>query len=256
MLAIRVIPCLLKRNSSLVKTVKFGDFQYIGDPVNTIQIFNELEIDELVFLDILATRENKKPDFDLIKKVASECFMPLAYGGGIRSLEEMKKIYNLGVEKLIICTQAIEEPTFIQKATALFGSQSVVVSIDVKKNFWGRYEVYTHSGTKNSKKTPEEIAKLMQKMGAGEILLNSIDNDGMMKGYDLKLVKLIDSAIDLPLIVCGGAGKINDLGKAIRAGASAVAAGSLFVYQKQNRAVLVNFPNEKELKEVLPKGAR
>lgn len=254
MLQTRVIPCLLKHNQALVKTIKFKDFHYIGDPVNTIQIFNNLEVDELVLLDILATKKKDKPDFDLIKKVASECFMPLSYGGGVRSLGDMKRIFSLGVEKIIICSYALENPDFIKKAAAVFGSQSVVVAIDVKKNIWGKYEVYGKSGTEDYKYDPIEFAKLMQDNGAGEILLNSIDCDGTMKGFDLNLIKAVSGVIDIPLIACGGAGEIRDIGLSVKSGASAVALGSLVVYLTQDtNSVLINFPERKEIDQILKK---
>jgi len=251
-LSVRVMPCLLKRHGALVKTVKFKNFTYIGDPVNTIQIFNNLEVDELVLLDIMATKENQKPDFTLIKNIASECFMPLAYGGGIRDISDMKKIFNLGVEKIVICSYAVENPLFIKKASEIFGSQSVVVSIDVKKNFWGKYEVFSHSGTKSTKIDPALFAKKMGEIGAGEIFLNSIDRDGTFQGYDLDLIKKTTAVINIPLIACGGAGEYRDLNKPIKAGAQAVAAGSLFVYQRKNtESVLINFPTSQELNSIL-----
>lgn len=246
----RIIPCLLNKGSSLVKTIKYKEVNYIGDPVNTVQIFNNLEVDELIFLDITATSEKRRPPFEMISKITGECFMPLAYGGGIRSIEDMRTIFGLGVEKVVICTQAIQNPELIKEASRLFGSQSIVVSIDVNKNILGRYKVYTNSGKKATNKDPLDIAVLMKEMGAGEIILNSIDRDGTMIGYDLELIKRISSAVSIPLIACGGAGKTEDLAKAIRAGASAAAAGSLFVYQGINRSVLINFPSRDELREV------
>lgn len=249
MLIPRVMPCLLKKGSALVKTIKFKDENYIGDPINTIKIYNDLEADELVLLDILATREKRKPPFDFIAQVASECFMPMTYGGGIREIDDMRRIFNLGVEKIVICTHAVDELLFIKQAAELFGSQSVVVSIDVKKN-WGKYEVYIEGGTNPTKLDPVKFAVMMEQMGAGEIFLNSIDKDGAMEGYDLELIQRVASAVNVPLIACGGAGRIEDLGEAIKAGASAVAAGSLFVYQGKNRSVLINFPSHSELQEM------
>ncbi len=246
----RIIPCLLNRGSSLVKTIKFKETNYIGDPVNTVQIFNNLEVDELVFLDITATNEKRKPSFEMISKITGECFMPLTYGGGIRSIEDMKTIFGLGVEKIIVCTYAIENPYFIKEASRLFGCQSIVISIDVKKNFGGKYEIFVNSGKKATRKNPADIAILMKEMGAGEIMLNSIDKDGTMSGYDLELIKRISSAVSIPLIACGGAGKLEDFAQAIEAGASAVAAGSFLVYQGINRAVLINFPLREELNEI------
>jgi len=251
MLTTRVIPCLLKRHKALVKTIKFNKFNYIGDPVNTLQIFNNLMVDEIVVLDILATLEGKKPDFDFIKDIASECFMPLAYGGGIKTLEEIKKIFSLGVEKVIICSAAVENPQLIREASQAFGGQSIVVSIDVKKNIWGRYEVKTFSGRKKTGLDPVDFAKKAVELGAGEILLNSIDRDGTMSGYDLDLIKKISKTINVPLVAVGGAGEYSDLNRPIKSGASAVAAGSLFVYQRKNyESVLVNYPTPIELSKI------
>lgn len=247
----RVIPVLLKKNGSLVKTVKFSDLTYIGDPVNTVQIFNNLEVDEIVFLDITATNEKRVPDFDFISHLTDECFMPFAYGGGITKISEMKTIFSLGCEKVILCTAAHENPQLIKEAANKFGSQSIIISVDVKKNFWGKYEVFSHAGKINMKLDPIAFAKNMQELGAGEILLNSIDNDGTMKGYDLELTKKVSSQISIPLVSCGGCGKITDIKEVIDAGASAAGAGSLFIYQNTNRAVLINFPTQKELKDLL-----
>lgn len=256
MLTTRVIPCLLNHEGALVKTIKFKNFNYIGDPLNTVQIFNNLEVDELVFLDITASKNNREPDYALISDMAGECFMPLAYGGGVKTIKQMKKIFNLGIEKIIICSEALNNPDFITEAANLFGSQSVVVSIDVKKNIWGKYEVCGVSGIKNAKLDPVEFAQKMEIAGAGEILLNSIDRDGVMEGYDLDLIKLVSKAITIPLIACGGAGVYTDLSKAVKAGAQAVAAGSLFVYQKKNRAVLVHYPVEEDMKQIFGKENR
>lgn len=189
MVRTRVIPCLLLRNRGLVKTVRFKDPKYLGDPINIVKIFNDKEVDELVFLDITATFENKKPPFQLMGKVASECFMPLCYGDGVRSLGDMKTLFRLGIEKVAVNSCAVENPTFIQAAADLFGSQSVIVSIDVKRTRWGKYEIFTHSGRKATGLDPIEFAVEMEKQGAGELLLNSIDRDGTMQGYDVELIK-------------------------------------------------------------------
>ncbi|MCK4364594.1 MAG: imidazole glycerol phosphate synthase subunit HisF [Thermoplasmatales archaeon] len=249
MLETRVFPCLLLKNGALVKTIKFDNPIYIGDPINTVKIYNSKEVDELVFLDITTTVENKKPSFEIVNQIATECFMPFVYGGGIRDLGDIKKIFKLGAEKVIINTYAIENPTFIKKASDQFGSQSILVSVDVKKNSFGKYEVYTHSGTKASNLDPITFATNMEKLGAGEIFLNSIDKDGTMEGYDLELINFMSKSVNVPLIACGGAGSTEDIGKAVKAGASAVAAGSIFIYQGQNRSVLINFPTREELKE-------
>ncbi|MBI1978603.1 MAG: imidazole glycerol phosphate synthase subunit HisF [Candidatus Aenigmarchaeota archaeon] len=251
MLGTRVFPCLLLRNSSLVKTIKFENPRYIGDPINTVIIYNEKEVDELVFLDITATTENRKPNFQTISEIASECFMPFAYGGGIKTLDDIKQTINLGAEKAVINTQAIKRPQFIKDAASFFGSQSVIVAIDIKKNHLGEYRVYSHSEKKLTGLDPVEFAVQMENLGAGEIFLNSVDRDGTMEGYDLELIKKVSEPLNIPIVACGGAGNIKDIGAAIKAGASAVAAGSIFIYQGKNRSVLINFPTKEELKEVL-----
>lgn len=251
MLRYRIIPCLLKKDSSLVKTIRFNETRYIGDAINTIQIFNNLEADEVIVLDITATKDGRKPDFEFITQVTDECFMPFAYGGGIDSIEDMKKIFSMGTEKIIICTKAFENKELIKNAASLFGSQSVIVSVDVKKNIFGKYQVYTHAGTRNTKLDPIRFAKDMEAMGAGEIFLNSIDNDGVMEGFDTNLIEKVSQSIGIPLIASGGAGSRGDLQQAIQAGAAAVAAGSLFVYQNKNRSVLINYPSQKELEEII-----
>jgi cyclase len=243
MLIPRVIPCLLLRNSGLVKTVKFKDPKYLGDPINIVKIFNEKEVDELVFLDITATVEGKRPPFKLLEKVASEAFMPLAYGGGVHNLEDIKTILGLGIEKVIINSYAVENPAFIRAAADFAGSQSVVASIDVKKSLWGKYEVHTYSGSKATGLDPVSVAVQMEAVGAGELLLNSIDRDGRMQGYDLDLVRQVTSAVSIPVVACGGARTVQDLVAAVmQGGASAAGAGSMFVFQGPHRAVLVSYP--------------
>lgn len=244
----RVIPCLLLRGQGLVKTTNFEHPKYIGDPINSVRIFNEKEVHELVFLDITATNEKRSPRFDLISNIASECFMPLGYGGGIKTLEDMHQIFSLGVEKIIINSVAVESPSIIQEASDLFGSQSIVVSIDAKKNFFGDYCILTHSGKIKTLWDPIKWAQEAEQHGAGEILLTAIDRDGTMKGYDIPLIRSVSKSISIPVVACGGAGKIDDFNKAIHeGGASAVAAGSMFVYYGKHRAVLINFPGDEEL---------
>jgi len=251
MLKTRVIPCLLLKDSGLVKTIKFKDPKYIGDPMNAVKIFNEKEVDELIILDISATIEKRKPSFEIINKIASECFMPFGYGGGVRNIEDMKKIFKIGVEKVIINNYAIENPLFVKEASIQFGSQSIVVSIDVKKNMSGEYEIFTHGGIEMTKLNLIEFVVKMEKMGAGELFLNAVDNDGTMQGYDIDLINKVSKAVNIPVIACGGAGRIEDFGKAIKAGASAISAGSMFVFFGKLRAVLINFPTQEELKEIL-----
>lgn len=252
MLKIRVIPCLLLKDGGLVKTVKFREPIYISDPINAVRIYNEKEVDELIFLDITATSENKKPPFKIISEIASECFMPLTYGGGIRSLEDIKKIFNLGVEKVCINSYAVENPLFIKSASDIFGGQSIVVSIDVKKNLFGKYEVFAFGGRKSTGLDPVNFAVQMEQVGAGEVLLTSIDRDGMWEGYDVELIKNVTAAVNIPVIACGGAGKIEDFAYAVKEGnASAVAAGSMIVFQGKGLGVLINFPTKDELQTIL-----
>lgn len=253
MLKPRVIPCLLLKNNGLIKTVKFRDPKYVGDPINAVKIFNDKEVDELVFLDITATAENRRPNFGLIADIASECFMPFGYGGGVRELDDMNELFNLGVEKVIINSYVLRDPSFIRRAADLFGSQSVVVSIDVKKNLFGRYEVYEHGSGKNTKLDPVQFARDMEAAGAGEVFLTSVDRDGTMQGYDIELITKVSQAVSVPVVACGGAGKLEDFQQAIKlGGASAVAAGSFFVFHGRHRAVLITYPGPEELNKILP----
>lgn len=247
MLKHRVIPILLLQDDGLVKTTKFKNPKYVGDPINAIRIFNDKEVDELVFLDILASKDKRSINFELIAHLASECFMPLCYGGGIKDVDTIRKILRLGVEKVSLNTSAFEKPEFVREAVKLFGSSTIVISIDAKKNIWGNYEVWTNGGTKNLKIGPSEAAKKMEALGAGEILLNAIDKDGTMLGYDGKLIEQVSRQISLPLIAAGGAGKTSDFPAAVNHGASAVAAGSMFVFHGKHRAVLITYPDRKEL---------
>ena len=252
MLMTRVMPCLLLKDGALVKTVKFKDPGYIGDPINAIRIYNEKEVDELIFLDITATIEKREPPYKVLSEIASECFMPVTYGGGVHDVETIRKILSLGIEKVAINSHAVTKPEFIRAAADKFGSSTIVVSIDVRKKLFGRYEVATHSGRKSTGLDPVDFAIKMEQMGAGEILLNSIDRDGTQEGYDIDLIKSVTSTIGVPLIACGGAGKIDDFRAAVKeGGASACAAGSMVVYFGRNRAVLINFPEREKLEDVL-----
>lgn len=252
MLKARVIPCLLVRGQGLVKTVKFKDPKYVGDPINAVKIFNGKEVDELILVDITATIEQRRPPMKLISEIASECFMPVCYGGGIRNLEDIQEILGLGIEKIAINSYAVENPSFIRNAAEAFGSQSIVVSIDVKKSLFGKYEVFTHAGKKATGLDPVAFALQMEEMGAGELLINSIDRDGVMGGYDLTLIKRVADSVHIPVIACGGAGKIADFAEAVKkAGVLAVAAGSLFVFYGKHRAVLINYPTQAELEKAL-----
>jgi cyclase len=245
----RVIPILLLKGDLLYKSVQFKDLKYVGDPRIAVKIFNDKGCDELVLLDITATNERRRPNFQLIEEIASEAFMPVAYGGGVRSQEDFKQIIRLGVEKVILCTHAAESADFVSEAARVHGSQSVVVCIDAKRNWMGQAQVMTHAGTKSAGVDPVALAKRMEAAGAGEIVVNSIDRDGTFKGYDLALIKAVSSAVTVPVIASGGAGELGHLVSAIReGGASAAAAGSIFVFQGPHRAVLITFPEDKKLR--------
>lgn len=247
----RIIPCLLLRNNGLVKTVKFKESTYIGDPINTIKIFNEKEVDEIFFLDIDATRLKKEPPYELIKNIASECFMPFAYGGGIHSLQQIERIITSGAEKVIINTHAFVTANFLKEAVHQFGSSTIAVSIDVKKEFLKGNVVYIKGGTMSTSLNPVDYAKKIESEGAGEILINSIDRDGVMEGYDIELIKSISRSIKIPIIACGGAGKLSDFSIAVKqGGASAVAAGSFFVFHGKRRAVLITYPSYSEISDL------
>lgn len=247
----RVIPCLLLRNKGLVKTVKFKDPKYVGDPINAVKIFNDKEVDELIFLDITATATNKEPDITYLKDIASECFMPLCYGGGVSTLLQIEKILSVGVEKVAINTQAFYNNNLIKEASRIHGSSTIVVSMDVKKNLWGKYQVFVKNGLVNTHIDPIEYSKKMEDLGAGEIMLNCIDNDGTMLGYNINLIQKIADNVNIPVIACGGAGNLGHFKQAIVEGhASAVAAGSFFVFHGKHRAVLITYPSSGELKNL------
>ncbi|MGD0341414.1 MAG: AglZ/HisF2 family acetamidino modification protein [Bacteroidales bacterium] len=247
----RIIPCLLLRDNGLVKTVKFKDSIYIGDPINTVKIFNEKEVDEIFFLDIDATKNKKEPPYEMIQDIASECFMPFAYGGGINSLRQIEKIIKSGAEKIIVNTQAYLQKDFIRKAVRQFGSSTIAVAIDVKNEFPGGNIVYIKGGTQSTGMDPVNYAREIEQYGAGEILINSIDRDGVMEGYDIELIKSVSQSVRIPVIACGGAGKLSDFGLAIKeGGASAAAAGSFFVFHGKRRAVLITYPSYSEISEL------
>lgn len=248
MLQTRIIPCLLLKNDSLVKTVNFKKPAYIGDPVNTARIFNELEVDELVLLDISATNKNRKPDFKILAELANECFMPLAYGGGVNNFKDAKKIFQIGIEKIVINSYTFENPQFITQLAEHFGNQAIVASIDVKKNMFGKYQVFSNSGTKKQKVDPVLWAQELERLGAGEILLTAIHQEGTWKGFDISIIEKISNAVNIPVIANGGASSIEDIDKAVKQGyASAVSLGSMVVYQSKGMGVLVNFPNKENL---------
>lgn len=245
------MPCLLLENGSLVKTTNFKNPTYIGDPINSVKIYNELEVDELIFLDIKASTNNTPPPFKIIQEIASECFMPFSYGGGIQTLDDAKRLFDIGLEKVSLNTAAYYNPKLITQIANIYGTQSVIISVDVKKTLFGHYRVHINDGKKKTKHTPFNYVKKLEEYGAGEILLNSIDKEGLMDGFDLNLIQEISDAISIPLVALGGAGEIEDIKKAKKAGASAIALGSMAVYQNRNRGILINFPTQDELKKIL-----
>ncbi len=252
MLIPRVIPALLLDNGTFVKTRKFKNPSYLGDPVNVINLFNRFEVDEIALLDIRASLNQREPDFNLIEQLASECWVPLAYGGGLLNWEAVQRVFRIGVEKVIFNTAATEQPKLIQKTVSVYGSQAVVGSVDVKRSFWGKHECWITSGTKSLKCSPTQQALYLQDLGVGEVLLMNIERDGEMNGFDLDLIQQVTSALKIPLIACGGAGGREDIAKPIHeANASAVAAGSIFVYQSKERGVLINYPERSVLESLL-----
>jgi cyclase len=247
MLRTRIIPVLLLQNRGLTKTIRFQKGKYIGDPINAVKIFNDKEVDELIIFDIDASKENKRPDFDLINDLASECFMPLGYGGGIKDIDDIKKLFDIGVEKVIINNSALLNLSIINEASKRYGDQSIVVCVDIIKTILGRYQVYSHVKGKSVSVDLSEFIKNVISSGAGEIILQSVDRDGMMNGYDLSIIHKVANNINVPLVACGGAGTIEDLKKGADAGASALAAGSMFVFHGPHKAVLINYPSLQQL---------
>lgn len=253
MLKTRVIPSLLLRGRGLYKTVRFKDPKYVGDPVNAVKIFNEKEVDEIIVLDISATTEKKEPNFALIEEIASECFMPLGYGGGVATIDQMRRLYRLGVEKIALNTAAFTDRHLVEAGCKTFGSSSVIASIDTKSTLFGKREVWINGGRVNTKVDPVRYAEQLARLGVGEILVNSIDRDGTMSGYDIELLKMLSAAVDVPIIACGGAGSLEHMQEAVTtAGVPAVAAGSMFVFHGRHRAVLINYPARAELEARLP----
>lgn len=253
MLRPRIIPCLLVHEKGLVKTVKFKDPKYVGDPINAVRIFNEKQVDELTVLDIDASVQKREPDYKMIENLAAECRMPLCYGGGVKTPEQAQRIFSLGVEKIAISSAAVDDPTLVSRIAERVGNQSVVVVIDVKRKLLGGYEVYINNGKKGTSKNPFELAKQVQAYGVGEIVLNFIDNDGVMKGYDMQLAEKMRESITVPLTILGGAGSLDDVGALInKFGIIGASAGSLFVFKGVYKAVLINYPNPEE-KDLLVK---
>lgn len=248
---IRVIPTLLIEKGGLVKSVRFKDRKYVGDPINAVRIFNDKEVDELVLLDISATAEKRPPQIGQILEIASEAFMPMAYGGGISTLEQIQQLIAGGIEKVVLNTSAYTSPDLITKAATYVGSQSVVVSMDVKKTIWGKYRVFIKNGSRNTNLDPVTYAKIAEAAGAGELILMAIEKDGTFSGYDLELIHQVSHAVSIPVVAIGGSATVEDFAAAVKAGASAVSAGSQFVFQRPHRAVLISYPSQNELKEKL-----
>jgi imidazole glycerol-phosphate synthase subunit HisF len=248
----RIIPILLLKDNGFVKTRNFQKPVYLGDCFNTVRLFNEKEADELMILDITATSENRPPNIELLRDLASECFMPLSYGGGVRKLDEMRQLFKAGFEKVSLNTEAVRNPQLIRDAAKEFGEQSIIVSIDIRRKMFGGYDVFIKGGREKAGIDPVSAARRAVDFGAGEILLNSIERDGMMNGYDLEITRKVADAIPVPLIVCGGAGSIDHFRDAIRiGGASAVAAGSFFVFTGKHRAVLITYPSQNEVRKAI-----
>ncbi len=235
MLKTRVIPCLLFKERTIVKSLEFKDFRMVGDPTTCARVFNERNADEMAFLDIMASRKNQEPNFKVIEDIAKECFMPLAIGGGIKNMQHIDKLFEIGEDKMILNTALIKNPEFIKEIVKKYGSQAVVISIDAKKiNEEGEYTTFILGAQEQTQFTPEQLAKKAQELGAGEILLNSIDNDGKMQGYDLELIKRVSKEITIPLVAVGGAGKLHDCVDSIKAGADAVCAASIFYFEGES----------------------
>jgi cyclase len=247
----RVIPLLLLKDKGLVKSVKFKNYRYIGDPINAVKIFNDLKADELVFLDILASRENRSISLDFVKNVGEEANMPFAVGGGIKNIKDIREIIAAGAEKVIINTQAVNNPDFIKESSETFGSSTISICLDIKKNLFGKVKIWSNNGRKQSSYSPLEFAQLMEEKGAGELIVQSISNDGLMNGYDLETIQLVSKAVSIPVVAAGGAGSLDDFKMAhAQAYASAVTAGSMFVFHGPRRAVLINYPNSEDLKSI------
>lgn len=249
----RIIPCLLLDDGKLVKTVKFAKPTYIGDPLNAVKIFNDKEVDELIFLDIRATEKGARPDFAYLQKITEQCFMPLCYGGGVNHFEDIRELFRIGFEKVSINTAAYEHMELIREASAHFGNQSIVGAMDVGTNLFGKKVVKVRRGTKNTKENPVDYARRLEEAGAGEIFLNSITQDGCMQGYDYELIEEITEQVNVPVIACGGAGSLEDCKKAVDSGASAAAAGSIFVYWGVNKGILINYPDEEKITRMFEK---
>lgn len=250
MLRTRVMPCLLLKNGGLVKTVGFDNPKYVGDPINAVRIFNEKEVDELVLLDIEASRQNREPNYAQIQNIVSEAFMPIAFGGGIKTLDQAKRLIGLGVEKVVVNSAALQDFDLVNSIANHFGSQSMVLAVDIKKDWLGRYRVFNAVARKLTSQDPVEQVSRGVMAGVGEIFVNDVTREGTGQGYDLDLLKKITDGVQVPVIACGGAGSLIHFQEAVSAGASAVAAGSMFVFVGKHRAVMINYPEYKVLKDL------
>jgi cyclase len=249
-LSIRVIPSLLLFNEGLVKTVRFKDPKYVGDPINAVRIFNDKGVDELTFLDIGPSRRTAGPNFALLERIASEAFMPFGYGGGVTTIEQVRRLYALGIEKVVLNSAVASNPQLVEAAAAHAGSTGVVVSMDVRRNWRAHASVWVEGATRDLRQDPVEYARHVERLGAGEILLNSVQHDGTMEGYDLELIRAVSAAVSIPVVALGGAAGLADFRAAVANGASAVAAGSFFVFHGKHRAVLITYPSRKECASV------
>jgi len=250
MLSVRVTPTLLLRNNGLVKGCKFKKHKYVGDPVNAVKIYNDKEVDELIFLDITATIDGRGPNFGFLEDIASQAFMPFGYGGGLKSTKEVEKLFKIGIEKAVLNTAAIGNLDLVKETSRVAGSQSIVVSIDVKKTLFGKYRIFSHSGQIDTKLDTVDFALRAEEAGAGELMICSIDRDGGGQGYDLDLVGQVANAVGIPVIASGGAGSLKDFKNAVARGASAVAAGDMFIFYGKHKAVLITYPEYKELEKL------
>jgi cyclase len=244
---VRIIPVLLVDHGKLVKTTKFKNPNYIGDPVNAVKIFNNKEVDEIVLLDISATNEKRDPDYIKIEEICSEAFMPFAYGGGIDSIDQVDHLFKLGIEKVVLNSILATNLELVKQISNKYGAQSIIASIDVKKNVFGKYTAYSNSGKIKISKPLKEYLKSILEAGVGEIMINSINRDGTFLGYDFELIELLSGLAEIPLIACGGAKSMEDFLNVIENGASAAAAGSLFVYRGEQRGILINYPKQSDL---------
>lgn len=247
----RIIPCLLLKNEGLVKSEKFTNHRYIGDPINAVKIFNTKEVDELIIIDIQASKKKSEIDWETIKNIASECFMPLSYGGGISNLDQIKRLLKIGVEKVIMNNIALKNPLFISEAVKHFGQSTIVCAVDIKKNFWGSYEVFDHVNNKRLSIKPLDYILKLEKLGIGEVFINNVDRDGTFKGVDLDIILDVLKKISIPLVCSGGISSLKEISSISKHNISGIAVGSLFVYNGPHRAVLISYPTQKELNNTL-----